>query len=228
MSARPRRRWKRAFDVVASASALVVLSPVIGVTALLVRTKLGSPVLFRQERPGLDGAPFLMMKFRSMLDAYDEHGEPLPDEDRITAFGTALRKTSLDELPELINVLTGDMSIVGPRPLLMQYLPLYNEFQYRRHEVRPGVTGLAQVSGRNDCTWDEKFAYDVEYVDNCSPLLDLRIIARTIKEVLTGSGVDADGVAVGTEYFLGSPEPDRSQPDAAQPDCSEPDTANTI
>ncbi len=189
----------------ASASALVVLSPVIGVTALLVRTKLGRPVLFRQERPGLDGRPFMMMKFRSMLDAYDEHGEPLPDEDRITAFGTTLRKTSLDELPELINVLKGDMSIVGPRPLLMQYLPLYNDFQYRRHEVRPGVTGLAQVSGRNDCSWEEKFAYDIEYVDSCSLLLDLRIIMRTIKEVLTASGVDSEGVVVGTEYFLGSP-----------------------
>ena len=202
--AQPARVWKRAFDVAASAGALVLLSPVMTVVALLVQTKLGRPVLFTQERPGLGGEPFRMMKFRTMLDAYDAQGEPLPDDDRITPFGALLRKTSLDELPELVNVLKGDMSIVGPRPLLMQYLPLYNELQFRRHEVRPGVTGLAQVSGRNDVTWDEKFAFDIEYVESCSPLVDLRILLRTVKEVLTGTGVDKAGVAVGSEYFLGN------------------------
>ncbi len=196
--------WKRPFDIVACSAALIALSPILAVVAVLVRLKLGSPILFTQQRPGRDGVPFNMIKFRTMIDANDEDGEPLPDEDRITPFGATLRRTSLDELPELINVLKGEMSLVGPRPLLMQYLPLYSEEQNRRHEVRPGVTGLAQTSGRNAIGWNEKFSYDIEYVDNCSPLLDLQILVQTVLEVVRGTGVDQDGLDVGADFFVGN------------------------
>lgn len=186
---------KRLVDIVASAAVLVVLSPVLAVTALLVRVKFGSPVLFRQVRPGLDERPFGLIKFRSMTDARDAHGELLPDARRLPPFGRWLRSTSLDELPELWNVLRGDMSLVGPRPLLMQYLPLYSPEQRRRHEVRPGLTGLAQVEGRNALTWDEKFAADVRYVDRQSLWLDLTIIARTVTMILRRDGISAPGEA---------------------------------
>lgn len=186
---------KRLVDIVASAAVLVVLSPVLAVTALLVCIKLGSPVLFRQVRPGLDERPFGLIKFRSMTDARDAHGELLPDARRLPPFGRWLRSTSLDELPELWNVLRGDMSLVGPRPLLMQYLPLYSSEQRRRHEVRPGLTGLAQVEGRNALTWDEKFAADVRYVDCQSLWLDLTIIARTVTMILRRDGISAPGEA---------------------------------
>lgn len=197
-------RWKRVFDVVVSASALVVLSPVIAITAATVRAKLGSPVLFSQLRPGLGGRPFKILKFRTMLDATDASGNPLPDDQRLTPLGAMLRRTSLDELPELINVLKGEMSIVGPRPLLMQYLPLYSPEQMRRHDVRPGITGLAQVSGRNAITWAQKFAYDVEYVDKCSPWMDLEVIVNTIAVVLRGTGVSQGDMSAGMEPFRGN------------------------
>ncbi len=195
--------WKRLFDIVAAATALVALSPVIALLAYRVKRTLGSPVIFRQTRPGLGGEPFEMLKFRSMRDAVDANGNPLPDDERITPFGSKLRDSSLDELPELVNVLRGEMSIVGPRPLLMQYLPLYSHEQMQRHAVRPGVTGLAQVNGRNAITWPEKFAFDTEYVRTFSPLLDLKVIAKTISEVLNRSGVNADDMAAGMPVFTG-------------------------
>ena len=185
---------KRAFDLLASTVALVVLSPLLLVLAVLVRRRLGSPVLFRQLRPGLDGEPFRILKFRTMTDDRDEDGILLPAAERLTSFGRTLRRTSLDELPELLNVLRGDMSLVGPRPLRMEYLPLYSSDQARRHEVRPGLTGLAQVRGRNALSWEEKFALDIEYVENRSLLLDIRIILETVLQVLRGRGVEpADG-----------------------------------
>jgi lipopolysaccharide/colanic/teichoic acid biosynthesis glycosyltransferase len=186
---------KRLFDFVAATSALLLLSPVIVVVAILVRRRLGSPVLFRQVRPGKDGAPFEMLKFRTMTDARDDNGDLLPDGQRLTPFGRFLRSTSFDELPELWNVLKGEMSIVGPRPLLMEYLPLYSPEQARRHDVRPGLTGLAQVSGRNSLSWDDRFALDVWYVENCSLWLDLKIIVRTIAAVTKRSGISAQGEA---------------------------------
>ncbi len=186
---------KRAFDVVVSALALVVFAPVIALVAILVRRKLGSPVLFVQERPGLEGRPFRMFKFRTMRDAFDERGEPLADSERLTPFGAALRATSLDELPGLANVLKGDMSLVGPRPLLTEYLPLYSPQQARRHEVRPGLTGWAQVNGRNALTWDERFALDVWYVENRSFWLDIRIIFMTARKVIRREGISAKGEA---------------------------------
>jgi lipopolysaccharide/colanic/teichoic acid biosynthesis glycosyltransferase len=179
---------KRAFDVVATSLALVVLAPLMLAVAGLVLLKLGRPVLFAQRRPGLHGRPFTLYKFRTMRTA-DSRGEPLPDELRLTNFGRFLRRTSLDELPELFNVLTGDMSLVGPRPLLMEYLPLYTARQARRHEVRPGITGWAQVNGRNAISWDQKFEYDTWYVDNHSFLLDLRILAMTVVEVFRRQGI---------------------------------------
>ncbi|GAA5111745.1 sugar transferase [Alloalcanivorax gelatiniphagus] len=197
---------KRLLDVLVSGSALLVLSPLLLVLAVLVRVKLGAPVLFRQTRPGLHGKPFEMMKFRTMTDARDGNGELLPDAERLVPFGRFLRDSSLDELPELINVLRGDMSLVGPRPLLMSYLPLYNAHQRRRHEVRPGVTGWAQVNGRNNITWQEKFDLDVWYVDHHSLWLDLRILARTVTAVLKRDGVAKDGHAT-TDYFQGNDEP---------------------
>ncbi len=186
---------KRAFDFTVALIGLIVLSPVLLIIAYLIRKNLGSPVLFRQVRPGKDGAPFEMVKFRSMKDAVDKDGKPLPDNERLTPFGKTLRSTSLDELPELWNVLKGDMSLVGPRPLLMSYLPLYNKEQYRRHDVRPGVTGWAQVNGRNAISWEEKFKLDVWYVDNRSFWLDIKILFLTVKKVFIREGISAQGEA---------------------------------
>lgn len=196
---------KRVIDITVSSVALVVLSPVLAVTAYKVKKNLGSPVLFKQTRPGLNGEPFEMFKFRTMLDAYDEKGNLLPNERRHTKFGNFLRSTSLDELPELWNVLKGDMSLVGPRPLLMDYLALYNEQQARRHDVRPGITGWAQVNGRNAISWEEKFKLDTWYVDNQSLLLDLKIIFMTLKKVVVKEGVNAsDNMTMAR--FTGSPD----------------------
>lgn len=196
---------KRLLDVLVSGFALVVLSPAIVIVALMIHRKLGSPVLFRQTRPGLHGKPFEMVKFRTMLDATDKHGNPLPDDQRMTPFGSFLRATSLDELPELWNVLKGDMSLVGPRPLLMEYLPLYSKEQYRRHEVRPGVTGWAQVNGRNAISWEDKFRLDVWYVDNQSLWLDVKILFLTVKKVLVRDGISGEG-EVTMSKFTGSAE----------------------
>lgn len=182
---------KRIFDVVAALTALILLSPILIWVALKVRSRLGSPVIFRQRRPGLNGEPFDMIKFRTMLEAYDEHGKPLPNEQRMTPFGKWLRATSLDELPELWNVLKGNMSLVGPRPLRMEYLPLYNAHQARRHELRPGITGWAQINGRNSLSWEQKFDLDVWYVDNQSFLLDLKILFLTVKKVVVKEGINA-------------------------------------
>lgn len=191
---------KRLFDIVASFCGLLLLTPVIAIVAWQIRRKLGSPVLFRQVRPGLNGKPFEMIKFRTMRDAIDGAGNPLPDSDRMTPFGSFLRSSSLDELPELWNVLKGDMSLVGPRPLLMEYLPLYSPEQYRRHEARPGVTGWAQINGRNALSWDEKFKLDIWYVDNRSFLLDMKIILLTIKKVIVRDGINADGEATMAKF----------------------------
>ncbi|WP_238538142.1 sugar transferase [Stutzerimonas stutzeri] len=191
---------KRLFDVLASAFGLLLLSPIIVIVAWLIRRKLGSPVLFRQMRPGLHGKPFEMIKFRTMRDAVDAHSNPLPDSERMTPFGSFLRSTSLDELPELWNVFKGDMSLVGPRPLLMEYLPLYSPEQYRRHEVRPGVTGWAQVNGRNALSWEDKFWLDVWYVDNRSFWLDLKVIFMTIKKVVVRDGISGDGEATMSKF----------------------------
>ena len=191
----PGVRVKRGFDIVVAASALCVAAPVCAVVAVLVRKRLGRPVLFRQTRPGLHGKPFTMLKFRTMRDAVDAAGQPLADAARLTPFGRRLRASSLDELPELWNVLRGEMSIVGPRPLLMQYLPLYSPTQARRHEVKPGITGWAQVNGRNALSWDEKFKLDVWYVDDQSLWLDLRIVAATLRAVVRREGIAAAGEA---------------------------------
>jgi lipopolysaccharide/colanic/teichoic acid biosynthesis glycosyltransferase len=190
-------------DVIGAASALIVLSPLILTIALGVRLRLGSPVWFRQTRPGRHGRPFTLLKFRTMTDRRDASGRLLPDADRLTSFGRFLRRTSLDELPELLNVLAGDMSLVGPRPLLMEYLPLYDAHQMRRHEVLPGLTGWTQVNGRNALTWDEKFALDVWYVDHRSLRLDCKILLMTVREVLGGHGVAAPGHAT-MEPFRGN------------------------
>ena len=194
---------KRLLDVVLSGCALIVLSPLLVVTAILVRVKLGSPVIFCQERPGKDEKIFKLHKFRSMSDARDEHGALLPDEERLGRFGKKLRSTSADELPELWDILRGKMSIVGPRPLLVKYLPLYNDEQHRRHDVRPGLTGWAQVHGRNLASWEEKFAYDVDYVDHVSFALDVKIIFMTVRCVLAHEGISAEGSAT-MEDFVGS------------------------
>jgi lipopolysaccharide/colanic/teichoic acid biosynthesis glycosyltransferase len=186
---------KRIFDFLVAGGALLLLSPILLGVALLVRIKLGGPVLFRQQRPGLHGKPFMMMKFRTMIDAFDRDGQPLPDAQRLTPFGCWLRASSLDELPELINILRGDMSLVGPRPLLMRYLPLYSPEQARRHEVRPGLTGWAQINGRNALTWDEKFALDLWYVEHRSFLLDLRILWQTALKVVRREGISSAGEA---------------------------------
>ncbi|PSW38838.1 sugar transferase [Photobacterium phosphoreum] len=183
---------KRLFDIIASSLALILLSPVIAITAYFIHKKLGSPVLFRQVRPGLKGKPFEMIKFRTMKDAVDKNGHSLPDSERLTPFGMKLRSTSLDELPGLWNVLKGDMSLVGPRPLLMQYLPLYNQDQSRRHDVRPGVTGWAQINGRNAIGWNEKFKFDVWYVDNQSLLLDIKILYLTVFKIFKKENVEHD------------------------------------
>lgn len=194
---------KRLLDVFVSALVLLLLFPVLAVVAWQIHRKLGSPVLFRQVRPGLNGKPFEMLKFRTMRDAVDANGDPLPDSERMTPFGHFLRATSLDELPELWNVLKGDMSLVGPRPLLMEYLPLYSSEQYRRHEVRPGISGWAQVNGRNLLSWEEKFKLDVWYVDNRSSWLDIKIIFLTLKKVVLREGISAAGEAT-MSRFTGS------------------------
>lgn len=191
---------KRAFDIAASASALVVLSPVLAITAHKVKKELGSPVLFRQTRPGLHGKPFEMIKFRTMRDATDKEGNALPDSERLTDFGKKLRASSLDELPELWNVLKGDMSLVGPRPLLMEYLPLYNAEQAKRHNVRPGVTGYAQVNGRNSLSWEDKFKLDTWYVEHQSLWLDMKILLKTVKKVIIKDGISAEGEATMTKF----------------------------
>lgn len=196
---------KRALDILLSGIALVVLSPVLLVTAILVRTKLGSPVIFHQDRPGKDEKIFRLYKFRSMTDERDEKGDLLPDEVRLTKFGKLLRATSLDELPELWNILRGDMSIVGPRPLLVKYLPLYNEEQRHRHDVRPGLTGWAQANGRNALTWEEKFRLDVWYVEHLSFWVDVKTIFLTVKKVFCREGISS-GTAATMEEFRGTKE----------------------
>ena len=185
---------KRLFDILVSLSVLLFGAPVLLLLCLAVRINMGSPIFFRQERPGLNGEIFEIIKFRTMRDAYDQDGKPLPDAERLTKLGRLLRATSLDELPELLNVLKGEMSLVGPRPLLVRYLPLYTPEQARRHDVRPGITGLAQVRGRNALDWDSKFAYDIEYVDNQSLWFDLRILFETVRAVVKREGISHEGV----------------------------------
>ncbi len=197
-----RKYIKRFLDVLLSLCSIIILSPVLLILSVLVRIKLGSPVLFHQDRPGLNEKIFHLYKFRSMTDERDENGELLPDEKRLTEFGKKLRSTSLDELPELFSILKGDMSIVGPRPLLVQYLPLYNERQKHRHDVRPGLTGWAQVNGRNSLTWHDKFEYDVEYTEKYSFLMDLKIVFMTVKNVLSREGISPEGAAT-MDYFRG-------------------------
>ncbi|MCX7559703.1 sugar transferase [Sulfitobacter sp. F26204] len=191
---------KRIIDILGASLGLLLLSPVLAIVAYKIRREMGAPVLFSQTRPGLRGEPFRMIKFRTMRDALDADGTPLPDSQRMTKLGRFLRSSSLDELPELWNVLKGDMSLVGPRPLLMEYLPLYSEEQSRRHELRPGVTGWAQVNGRNAISWDEKFALDVWYVDNRSLWLDLKIIWLTLRKVIKRDGISAAGEATMSKF----------------------------
>ena len=194
---------KRPQDFLCALAALIVLSPVMLITAILVRIKLGSPIIFRQERPGLNGKIFMLYKFRTMTDKKDENGDLLPDEVRLTNFGKKLRSTSLDELPELFNILNGDMAVVGPRPLLVRYLPRYNAHQARRHEVRPGFTGYAQVNGRNSITWEDKFDKDVYYVDHVTFVGDWKIIFQTVRTVLKREGISSDTSAT-MEEFMGN------------------------
>ena len=194
---------KRPQDFLCALLAIIVLSPIMLITAILVRTKLGSPIIFKQERPGLDGKIFTLYKFRTMTDQKDENGNLLPDDIRLTDFGKKLRSTSLDELPELFNILNGDMAVVGPRPLLVRYLPRYNEHQARRHEVRPGFTGYAQVHGRNSITWEDKFNKDVYYVDHITFLGDWKIIFQTVGTVLRREGISSETSAT-MEEFMGS------------------------
>ena len=194
---------KRILDIMCSFFGLIFFAPILLILTYLIRKNLGSPVIFSQIRPGLDGKPFKMYKFRSMKDAVDENGVPLPDLERLTPFGQKLRSSSLDELPELWNVLKGDMSLVGPRPLLMEYLPLYTKEQYRRHNLRPGITGWAQVNGRNAISWEDKFILDVWYIDNQSFKLDMKILLVTIKKVFIKEGVSASG-EVTISKFTGS------------------------
>lgn len=191
---------KRPQDFCCALAAIIVLSPVMAVTALLVRLKLGAPIIFKQERPGMGGKVFTLYKFRTMTDEKDRGGILLPDEERLTKFGKMLRSTSLDELPELFNILNGDMSVVGPRPLLVKYLPLYNAHQARRHEVRPGFTGYAQVHGRNAISWEEKFNLDVEYVDHVTFMGDWKIIFQTVKTVLKREGISSETAATMEEF----------------------------
>lgn len=200
-----RKFAKRPMDFILSLIAIIVLSPVLLIVSILVRVKLGSPVLFKQKRPGLYGNVFMMYKFRTMTDVRDQNGGLLPDSVRLTKFGRLLRSTSLDELPELFNILKGDMSIIGPRPLLVQYLPLYNEHQKRRHEVRPGLSGLAQVNGRNSINWEEKFNLDVDYVDNVNFVIDWKIIFMTVKKVFLKEGINSE-TTVTMEPFKGTKE----------------------
>lgn len=198
------RYIKRLLDIIISLCGIILLSPVYLILVILVRKKLGSPVLFTQERPGKDEKIFKLYKFRSMTDARDEKGNLLPDEKRLPPFGKKLRSTSLDELPELFNILKGEMSVIGPRPLLVKYLPLYNDVQKHRHDVRPGLTGLAQINGRNAITWEKKFEYDVEYVDKISFGLDLKIFFSTVRAVLKREGISSETDAT-MEAFKGTP-----------------------
>jgi lipopolysaccharide/colanic/teichoic acid biosynthesis glycosyltransferase len=198
---------KRLLDIIIAATALIILSPLYAFVAYKVKKNLGSPVLFRQVRPGLHGKPFEMIKFRTMKDAVDQQGNPLPDSERLTPFGQMLRSTSLDEMPELWNVIKGDMSVVGPRPLLMEYLPLYNKEQAKRHNVRPGMTGHAQVNGRNAIGWEEKFKLDTWYVENQSTVLDFKIMFKTVQKVIAKDDISAEGEATMTR-FTGSKNKD--------------------
>ena len=193
---------KRMMDICGSIIGIIILSPIYLIVAILVHRNLGSPIIFRQKRPGKNGQVFEMLKFRSMLDKTDKNGEVLPDEKRLTSFGMKLRSTSLDELPELFNVLKGDMSLVGPRPLLVEYLKLYSKEQNKRHNMKPGITGLAQINGRNSISWSEKLKYDVEYVDNFNILLDIKILFITIYKVIKREGISQDGNAT-MESFTG-------------------------
>lgn len=195
--------FKRVLDFLLSLIAIIILSPVLLIIAILVRIKLGSPVLFKQKRPGKNERIFTLYKFRTMTDKKDENGNLLPDEDRLTKFGKVLRSTSLDELPELFNILKGDMSIVGPRPLLVEYLKLYNEEQKHRHDVRPGLTGLAQISGRNSISWEEKFKDDIEYVNKVTFINDMKIILKTVIKVFKREGISQEGNAT-IEKFTGT------------------------
>jgi lipopolysaccharide/colanic/teichoic acid biosynthesis glycosyltransferase len=200
---------KRLLDIIIASIALILLSPLYAFVAYKVKRNLGSPVLFRQVRPGLNGKPFEMIKFRTMKDAVDVAGNPLPDSERLTPFGKMLRSTSLDEMPELWNVIKGDMSVVGPRPLLMEYLPLYNEEQAKRHDVRPGMTGHAQVNGRNAISWEEKFKLDTWYVENQSTVLDFKIMLQTVQKVIAKDDISAEGEATMTK-FTGSKSEDNT------------------
>jgi len=200
---------KRLLDIIIASVALILLSPLYFYVAYKVKKNLGSPVLFRQVRPGLHGKPFEMIKFRTMKDAVDAQGNPLPDSERLTPFGKMLRSTSLDEMPELWNVIKGDMSVVGPRPLLMEYLPLYNEEQAKRHNVRPGMTGYAQVNGRNAISWEEKFKLDTWYVENQSTVLDFKIMLKTVQKVIAKDDISAEGEATMTK-FTGSKSEDNT------------------
>ena len=200
---------KRLFDFIVASFALLLLAPALALIALLVRINLGSPVLFHQSRPGLHGKTFKIFKFRSMLDVVNYHGNPLPDEARLTRFGKFMRATSLDEQPELWNVIKGEMSLVGPRPLLMEYLPLYNKEQFRRHHVRPGITGWAQINGRNAISWEEKFTLDIWYVDNQSFWLDIKILFLTMKKVFFREGISAEG-AVTMPLFNGNSKKEKA------------------
>ncbi|WP_109441899.1 sugar transferase [Acinetobacter haemolyticus] len=202
---------KRLLDIIIASTALVLLSPLYVFVAYKVKKNLGSPILFRQTRPGLHGKPFEMIKFRTMKDAVDAQGNPLPDNERLTPFGKMLRSTSLDEMPELWNVIKGDMSVVGPRPLLMEYLPLYNKEQAKRHEVRPGMTGHAQVNGRNAISWEEKFKLDTWYVENQSIWLDFKIMLKTVKKVIAKDDINEAGEATMTK-FTGSASDNQNEP----------------
>lgn len=195
--------FKRIIDIIGSLAGLIILSPVFLVVSVLVYSKLGSPIFFTQERVGKDGKIFKMIKFRTMLDSTNKFGELLDDEERLTPFGKKLRSTSLDELPELINVLKGDMSLVGPRPLLVEYIPLYSKYQFRRHEVNPGITGLAQVNGRNSIDWETKFDLDVEYVDKFNLIMDIKILFLTVLKVIKRDGINQEGNAT-MEKFTGT------------------------
>lgn len=210
---------KRVLDTLVACTALVMLSPLMLAIALLVRARLGAPVLFRQRRPGLHGRPFVMIKFRTMRDVRDAHGFVLPDSARLTRFGRFLRETSLDELPELWNVVRGEMSLIGPRPLLIEYLPLYTAEQARRHEVRPGITGWAQINGRNAISWEDKFALDVWYVDHRSLALDVRILFATVGRVFRRQGITQPGHA-SAAAFAGSGRPHRPSPHPIESTCT--------
>lgn len=201
---------KRVFDITVSCIALLIFFPLMLVVGWKIKKNLGSPIIFKQTRPGLNGKPFQMIKFRTMKDAFGADGSALPDSERMTDFGNKLRNTSIDELPELWNVIKGDMSLVGPRPLLMDYLPLYNSEQYRRHEACPGITGWAQVNGRNSISWEEKFDLDVWYIDNQTLWLDIKVICLTAKKVFVKEGISADG-HVTIEPFTGSQHQDNNQ-----------------